>query len=284
VKKILITGGTGFVGRQIVRSLSKRNVEITLVVRSGKKNSVENIASVKKVITSQDIFVENRHWWANACKGIDTVIHAAWYVKPVKYLESGKNIDCLIGSLELAQGAVCAKVSRFVGIGTCLEYNLSKSGVSIHTPLNPLSTYAASKVSLFTACSAYLRAQSIEFAWCRLFYLYGEGEDTRRLAPYVRDKVSKGMKAEITGGNQIRDYMDVSQAGNKIAEIALSRKIGAFNVCSGLATTIRAFAETIADEYGRRDLLSFGKKNMSFEGPPFIYVNPRNYNKQESEP
>ena len=173
-------------------------------------------------------------------------------------------------------------MSRFVGIGTCLEYDLSKSGVSIQTPLNPLSTYAGSKVSLFTSCSTYLRAQSVEFAWCRLFYLYGEGEDERRLAPYVRAKLSKGMKAEITGGNQIRDYMDVSQAGNKIVEIALSRKVGPFNICSGLATTIRAFAEKIADEYGRRDLLSFGKKNISLEGPPYIFVNPRGIPKRQN--
>ena len=78
MKRILITGGMGFVGRQIVRSLSKKNVEITLVVRKGKENDVKNIASVKKVISSQDIFVESRQWWANACKGIDIVIHSAW--------------------------------------------------------------------------------------------------------------------------------------------------------------------------------------------------------------
>ena len=97
MKKILITGGTGFVGRQVVRSLSKKYVEMTLVVRNGKENAVKDIASVKKIITSHDIFAENRHWWANACKGIDTVIHAAWYVEPGQYLESEKNADCLIG-------------------------------------------------------------------------------------------------------------------------------------------------------------------------------------------
>ena len=273
MKKILITGGTGFVGRQIVRSLSQKNVEITLVVRNGKENAFENIASIKKVITSQDIFAENRQWWANACKGIDTVIHAAWYVEPGEYLESKKNIDCLIGSLELVRSLVEAKVSRFVGIGTCLEYDLSKSGVSLHTPLNPLNTYAATKASLFTACSAYLRARRVEFAWCRIFYLYGEGEDERRLVPYIRSKISKGEKIKITGGKQIRDYMDVSQAGEQIAEIAVGREVGHFNICSGFATTIRAFAEKIADEYGRRDLLSFGRKNIALEGLPYIYVN-----------
>ena len=48
MKRILITGGTGFVGRQVVRSLSKKDVEMTLVVRNGKENAVKDIASVKK--------------------------------------------------------------------------------------------------------------------------------------------------------------------------------------------------------------------------------------------
>lgn len=274
MKKILITGGTGFVGRQIVRSLSQKNVEITLVVRNGKEKAFENIASIKKVITSQDIFAENRQWWANACKGIDTVIHAAWYVEPGEYLESEKNADCLIGSLELARGAACAKVAKFIGVGTCFEYELSASRLTIQTPLKPLTTYAAAKTSLFTFCSTYLPSRGTDFAWCRLFYLYGEGEDERRLVPYVRRKISKGETAELTEGKQIRDFLDVSQAGNQIAEVALGMEVGPVNICSGLAMTVRDLAEKIAEEYGRPDLLSFGRKDENLAGPPCVYGEP----------
>jgi nucleoside-diphosphate-sugar epimerase len=281
VRRILITGGTGFVGRQVVRSLSKKNVEITLVVRNGKEKAVENIASVKKVISSQDIFVENRQWWTNACKGMDAVIHAAWYVEPGDYLESEKNADCLIGSLELVRGLACAKVAKFIGVGTCFEYELSASRLSIQTPLRPLTTYAAAKTSLFTFCSTYLPSRGTDFAWCRLFYLYGEGEDERRLVPYVRRKISRGETAELTGGKQIRDYLDVSQAGDQIAEVALGTEVGPVNICSGLATTVRDLAEKIAEEYGRPDLLSFGRKDESLAGPPCVYGEPmRNPNRQ----
>ena len=274
MKRILITGGTGFVGRQVVRSLSKKDVEMTLVVRSGKEKAVKDIACVKKIITSQDIFVENRHWWANACKGIDIVIHAAWHVEPGQYLESEKNVDCLIGSLELVRGAACAKVARFIGVGTCFEYELSESRLSIQTPLKPLTTYAAAKTSLFTFGSTYLPARGTDFVWVRLFYLYGEGEDERRLVPYVRGKISKGETAELTEGKQIRDYLDVSQAGNQIAEVALGTELGPVNICSGLAMTVRELAEKIAKEYGRLDLLSFGKKAENINDPPCVYGEP----------
>lgn len=261
-------------GRQIVRSLSKKNVEITLLVRTGKENTVKNIPAVKKVITSQDIFVENQHWWANVCKEIDTVIHAAWYVEPGQYLESEKNADCLTGSLELVQGAAWAKVARFIGVGTCFEYELSTSRLSIQTPLKPLTTYAAAKAALYTFCHTYLPSRGTDFAWCRLFYLYGEGEDERRLVPYVRGKISKGETAELTEGKQIRDYMDVSKAGDQIAEVALGTEVGPVNICSGLATTVRELAENIAKEYGRPDLLSFGRKDESVNEPPYVVGEP----------
>lgn len=274
MKRILITGGTGFVGRQIVRSLSKKNVEITLVVRSGKEHAVRNIASVKKVISSQDIFIENQHWWANTCKGIDIVIHAAWHVEPGQYLESEKNADCLIGSIELVRGVAYAKVRKFVGIGTCFEYELSASRLSIQTPLKPLTTYAAAKTALFTFCSSYFPTRGTDFAWCRLFYLYGEGEDERRLVPYVRGKISKGEVAELTSGKQIRDYMDVSQAGDQISEVALGTEVGPLNICSGLATTVRDLAGKIAEEYGRPDLLLFGGKDENINEPPCVFGEP----------
>jgi dTDP-6-deoxy-L-talose 4-dehydrogenase (NAD+) len=120
-----------------------------------------------------------------------------------------------------------------------------------------------------------LPVRGVEFAWCRLFYLYGEGEDERRLVPYVRGKISKGETAELTEGKQIRDYLDVSQAGDQISEVALGREVGPVNICSGLATTVRELAEEIAKEYARPDLLSFGRKDENINEPPCVYGEPR---------
>ena len=112
--------------------------------------------------------------------------------------------------------------------------------------------------------SQLLPLQSIEFSWCRLFYLYGEGEDERRLIPYIHKKISNGDSVDLTEGNQIRDFLDVSIAAKIIANIAISNKQGVINVCSGTPITIREIAEGIADQYGRRDLLKFGKRPCNF--------------------
>jgi len=215
----------------------------------------------------------SEEWWGLQCRGVDLVIHAAWYAEPGKYLQSAKNIHRLIGSLRLAQGAANAGVQRFIGIGSCFEYILSDNVLTVDTPLNPTTVYAASKVALFQTLTQWLPRESVSFAWCRLFYLYGDGEDHRRLVPHIRHQLSMGQPAELTSGEQIRDFMDVADAGKVIAQVSLGEVTGAVNVRTGRPTTVRQLAERIADEYGRRDLLHFGvRPNNQFDPPSVIGV------------
>lgn len=269
-KTILLTGATGFVGKQIVKALSASNFRIVPVVRAGKESSLQNQPNVDRIVCSPDIFQESTDWWIEQCKGIDVVIHAAWYAEPGKYLQSSKNMGCLIGSLNLARGAAIAGVKRFVGIGTCFEYDLSAGVLSKDTPLNPLTPYASAKAALCMGLSQWLPQQSVEFAWCRLFYLYGEGEDERRLVPYLHKQLAKGEAVELTSGKQVRDYLDITIAAEMIVDCALGELTGPINICSGVPLSVRQLAESIADEYGRRDLLNFGARpDNSFE-PQYI--------------
>lgn len=270
MKNILLTGATGFVGRQILFSLLDKKIEVRAIVRRGKENFFKDKNSKVELITSDDLFKESDDWWAEQCKGIDTIIHVAWYAEPGKYLQSPKNIECLIGSLNLAKGAIKAGIRRFVGIGTCFEYDLNVGDLSINTPLKPSTPYAAAKAGLYTFLSELLPVQSIEFSWCRLFYLYGEGEDERRLVAYLHKQLSKNQTVELTSGRQVRDFLDVSEAGRMIVDVAMSERQGPINICSGIPITVRQLAEQIADDYGRRDLLNFGSRKDNLLDPPRV--------------
>ena len=266
----LLTGATGFVGRQVFRALGEQGAMVRLVVREDKKGQLANVQAVESIVYSPDLFAEDATWWANVCRGVDTVVHVAWYAEPGQYLESAKNLDCLIGTLEMAKGSAQAGVKRFIGVGTGCEYELSSGLLSVQTPLRPLTPYAASKAAVFMALSQCLPQQGVEFAWCRLFYLHGEGEDARRLVPYLRVKLTAGESAKLTSGRQIRDFLDVREAGQMIAETALGHQQGPVNICSGNPITVRQLAERIADEYGRRDLLAFGERPDNLIDPPCV--------------
>ena len=264
---VLLTGGSGFVGRQVLKALVARGCRLRLVAREGGGEVLRGQDGIESVVTTPDLFAESAQWWAGACSGVDTVIHVAWYAEPGKYLESAQNLDCLIGTLQLAKGAAEARVRKFVGIGTCFEYDLRAGALSVHTPLAPLTPYAGAKAAVFLALSRWLPQQGVQFAWARLFYLFGEHEDSRRLVPYLRARLAAGEPAELTSGEQVRDFLDVRTAGQMIAELALGPQQGPANICSGKPITVRQLAEQIADEYGRRDLLRFGARPDNLVDP-----------------
>lgn len=266
----MITGANGFVGRQVVASLAQADVELVFVIREGQESRVPALSNVQRVVFTSDLFAEDVSWWTEQCADVDVVVHTAWYVEPGKYLDSPRNIDCLMGSLNLAKGAVLASVQKFVGVGTCFEYELGVSPLSIDTPLNPQTPYAAAKSALYMGLSQWLPSCSIEFAWCRLFYLYGQGEDDRRLVPYLRSTLGNGATAELTSGSQVRDFLNVEDAGRMLADVALGPQQGPVNICSGVPITVRQLAEQIADEYGRRDLLKFGARKDNLIDPRYV--------------
>ena len=270
MRTIAITGATGFVGRQIFKVLIGRGCPIRLIVRKGSRRLSAIDTSHVELMETSDLFSESIEKLRGFLKDVDTLIHAAWYAEPGKYLTSSINVDCLIGTLRIAQAFVDSGGRRFVGLGTCFEYDLNQGVLRTNSPIKPLSLYAACKVSAYHVLNQFFSIADAEFVWCRLFYLYGEGEDERRLVPYLRRQLSAGKLAELTSGTQIRDFLDVHDAGCMIAEEALGSRQGPINICSGVPITVRELAERIADEYGRRDLLRFGARPDNLVDPPRV--------------
>ena len=73
-KKILVTGSTGFVGRQVIRALTQNDVDLSLIVREKHKDKVRLIPNVSNVIITKNLFSESSNWWAEKCNGIDIVV------------------------------------------------------------------------------------------------------------------------------------------------------------------------------------------------------------------
>ena len=270
-KVVLLTGATGFVGSQILKGLVELRIPVRCVVRiSSKSKLLVPDHLLESIVFTEDVFAESEAWWGKCLQGVDTVVHAAWYAEHGKYLQSPINIDCLQGTLRLAKSIVTAGVRRLVGIGTCAEYKLSNQKLTTETELNPLSPYAAAKAAAFMCLSQWLPLQGVEFAWCRLFYLYGEGEDPRRLIPFLHANLASGRPVELTSGTQVRDFLDVKTAARQIVQAAMGASVGALNICSGTSISIRAIAESIADKYNRKDLLRFGARPENPFDPPHV--------------
>lgn len=267
---ILLTGATGFLGSNILDSLQKRGQRVKVISREESKSKLAQWPCIEKIILTQNLFLESEDWMCTALEGVDQIIHAAWYAEPGKYLTSDLNLECLAGSLRLARAANTAGVKKFVGIGTCAEYAESDEPKTIHTPLSPKLLYPICKAACYSVLEEYFDDKPTEFAWARMFFLYGNREDPRRFVPYLRSRLSIGEPAELTSGEQIRDFMNASDAAEILVNIAYGNLKGPLNVCSGNPISVRELALTIAKEYRAEHCLKFGAREPNLLDPPYI--------------
>lgn len=271
-RRVLITGATGFIGMQILASLEscENPPLVTAISRPTSSNKLSKFKCVSKVIQSENIFLENQNWWDKVCRDVDIFIHAAWYVETGKYINSDKNIECLLGTKKIALSLYKNGVNKFIGLGTCLEYDTSQRYLSTSTKLAPKSLYAQAKMDAYLYIRDLFKATPEKFIWCRLFYLYGENENEDRLHSYIDKCLKKGVRATIQSGHKVRDYMNVKEAGFQIATYSQSEMYGALNVCSGYPISIAEIAKSIALKSNRLDLLDFQNMNPIKSDDDFI--------------
>jgi dTDP-6-deoxy-L-talose 4-dehydrogenase (NAD+) len=274
---VLLTGATGFVGRHILKQLERRGIKTVIPVRREWQYRIEIDETLTRVFETTDLFAEPYEWWCEVLKGVDMVIHSAWCAEPGSYLTSEKNLDCLGMTMQLAKVSFFQGVTRFVGLGSCIEYEMSDERLDIDHPLNPTTPYSGAKVAAFHALQQWFQHTDVSFLWCRLFHLYGAGEHPKRLFPAIHKSLNLGEKIDLTSGTQIRDFLPVEDAARLILEGAFSTYSGPANICSGKGRSVRELAEQIADQYQRRDLLNFGARNENLLDPPMIVGVPSTF-------
>ncbi len=189
-------------------------------------------------------------------------ISLAWYAVPGKYLSAPENRDCLDQSRRL----LSRLNGRAVFAGTCFEYDTQAGKLREDSPTKPATLYAECKDALRRDVEK--RADS---AWIRFFYLYGPGEDERRLVPSVIRAVLRGEEAKVSPGEQRRDFLHVEDVASAVVSVAEGRVEGCVNIGSGEAPTVREIVTTIGELGGRPDLIRLGAVPY-YEGEPMLIV------------
>lgn len=271
--RIMITGATGFIGSRVVRGLLGEGCEVIALVRhTGSTERLQELAEVATIVRGD--FHDPSTWERRLGELRPTaVVHLAWHTSPGQYRNDPGNLTDLTSSLRLLERAQNWGCSRFVGVGTCLEYDTRCGYLSESVPLAPTSLYASCKAALYFAASSWARNRGLSFAWARLFYQYGPGEDPRRLIPSVVNALLTGRQIALTSGMQVRDYLHVDDVASAITKLVLGRAQGAFNVGSGRPIRIRDLAKIVERQVGRHDLLRVGDLPDPEDEPPFICAN-----------
>lgn len=258
MKRVLLTGASGFVGRHCLSALVARNYEVH-AVSFHRGNAESTTAGVRwhqadllnpEQVRSLVTRIEPTH-----------LLHCAWYAVPGKYWNAPENFKWVEASLHLLKMFANAGGKRAVGVGTCAEYDWSQGHCSeISTPLNPATPYGACKHQLERGLSELGKQEGISTAWGRLFFLYGPHEDTKRLVPSVIISLLEEEPALCSHGEQVRDFLHVQDAGDALVALLDSEVSGAVNIASGVPVRVREVVGEIAEQLHRPQLVQMGAR------------------------
>ncbi len=273
-KKVLVTGGRGFIGRQTFPFLLEHGFEVhATATGTSIPDDLNGLDIVwHKVDLCDQIGVERLFKKVAPSH----LLHFAWYTQPGSYWSSTENFQWLQASLSLLQSAVKHGVKRVVMAGSCAEYDWDYGFCSEKlTPFRPSTLYGASKNSLRSMLDVYSVQEGLSAAWGGVFSPYGPHEHPSRLVPSVIRSILQSEPAKCSHGKQIRDFMHVEDVGAAFVALLESNVQGVVNIASGVPIAIKDVVEKIASILGRRNLLRMGALNASQSEPPMLVADVR---------
>lgn len=269
MKRVLLTGATGFIGRHClpfllesgfqVHAVSSRLTEQSYPEVHWHRADLFNSGQITKLVND----VRPTH-----------LLHLAWYTMPGRYWTSLENIRWVRASLELLQAFALKGGNRVVIAGTSAEYDWRSGYCSESiTPLVPSTLYGTCKHSLQMMLSDFSKETGISSAWGRIFFLYGPNEHPDRLVPSVIRSLLLGEPARCSHGKQVRDFMHVKDVASALVSLIESDVSGPVNIASGRAFELKEIIYKIADKINQRDLVQLGVQSVPESEPPFLIAN-----------
>jgi len=266
VNRVLVTGGSGFIGRNVLGPLVERGYEVHATARAGR----DAVAGVR---------------W-HGCDLLDNVasgelvreiapthlLHLAWYAEHRKFWSSPLNVDWTSASLSLLRSFHRYGGRRVVMAGTCAEYQADvELCLENETPLTPTTLYGASKNAVRAVAERFAAVSQLSFAWGRVFFLYGPNENPARLIPSIARALVAGRHTECGPGHQKRDFLHSEDVASAFVALLDSEVEGAVNIGSGHAVTIKEVAEVLGNLAGRPDLIRLGDR-PALPGDPAVLI------------
>lgn len=274
MKKIILTGANGFIGRHSIPFLIEKNYEVHAIFNDTKSNFQDfedndnliwhqcNLLDLKE---QKKLFIDIQPTY---------LLHFAWYTTPREYWTSLENLRWVQASIGLIMNFEENGGKRMVLAGTCAEYDWNYGYLSEHvTPLRPTTLYGTCKNSLRDIALQFSNETCISYAWGRIFYLYGPFENSLRIIPYVINSLLSHKYANCTDGNQIRDFLYVKDVASAFVELLDSNVEGSINIASGEPITLREIIYEIANRLDKQELIKFGSiEHLDIE-PPILLAN-----------
>jgi UDP-glucose 4-epimerase len=297
--KILITGGCGFIGLNLINELINKNIEDLVIVDNLSNSSIENLetlissfGNIKKNTTtgirgkdsldSIEYIVSNtkiRVYIADICdvntsiflcKGVESVIHLAGQTSVQPSLKDPVNDfnNNIIGSFNYLESCRVNNVSKFIVASSAAVLGNSPSPQREDYPYRPLSPYGASKSAIESYCSSYYNSFGVNTIALRFSNVYGPYSWNKGsvVAKFIK-RIMCQKNIVINGdGLQTRDFLHVSNIVDVITDIVFDTNNKIFeygsplNIATGIQTTVNELCNKIKRKFNKKINIVHGEK------------------------
>lgn len=250
MEKVLVTGGSGFLGSAVVEKLAEKGQFEIVIVSSRKDVSARPNEAVRW--EQADLFDDDAAARLLERVRPDVLCHFAWRLGQKGFHGSADNLRCLESGYRLVQRFTGR---RLVYAGTGSEYGvMDSSGQRIW------SLYGASKLMFETLAREHCRKNGISFASGRFFALYGPGDIKPSSAlPGAILSLMKKERFRCEAPLNQWDYIYIDDAAEAMARLIASDAEGVLDIGTGRSVTMRQVFSTIAELTGGTEYLSFNE-------------------------
>lgn len=259
MKKILVTGATGFIGNYVIKELLLHNCTVIATSHDeAKAKNADWYSQVRYIPFDLKTFDNSINWYSFFGEPT-AMIHLAWEGLP-NYKEAFHVQENLPRHLSFLTNMINNGLTDLLVTGTCFEYGMKEGCLKEDMETTPANPYAAAKDQLRRKLETIAADKQIHFKWVRLFYMYGKGQSPNSLFSQLDKALANAEPAfNMSGGEQERDYLPVEQVAANIVTIALQNKVnGIINCCSGKPVAVKDLVKQYLEEKEQTIKLNLG--------------------------
>lgn len=253
MKRVLVSGASGYIGRHTLRPLLERGFEVHAVSRR-RPTPPEAAVSWHEVDLLDQAATRSLLDRVRATH----LLHLAWYAEHGKFWHAHENLDWVAASLGLLRSFRAAGGERAVVAGTCAEFSWADDCCGPGTPLEPSTLYGVAKNALRQLVEAYSRSSGLSSAWGRVYFSFGPGERPDRVVASVARALVAGERVRCTPGTQVRDFLYVPDLADAFATLLDSGAEGVIELGSGEPVSLHDLLSRLQEVAGRTNLVLFG--------------------------
>ncbi|WP_028593385.1 NAD-dependent epimerase/dehydratase family protein [Paenibacillus assamensis] len=268
MKRVLVTGGSGWIGRQVAAQLLEKGFDVHATYRNA---VIPNTSQVVCHWHQVDLLEEAEV--TNLIRQIQPthLIHLAWEAVPPQCYHSITNYHWVHASMALIRRFVENGGTDIVVAGSCAEYEWENGYLDEYrTPLSMKTPYALCKNTLHTWLQSYAEHVGLRVCWARIFHLYGPHESGKRFITSMITSLLKKEEVLCTHGRQSRDFLYIEDVASALVCLVMSQLKGVVNVGSGQPVPLRLIASIIQEQLGSREFIHWGAIPLPADEPLFV--------------